>query len=138
MIRRVFGAVLSALPFGMAPSVEADRAVAAPPAPSVAPLLASLEAADFVAKDEASAFDRFALIALALDSAVLRDREGLAMIEAVEANPKAHGRAHGLEWAYEQLFQDAARLRQAAALLRALARHEPAIRALIAADGGRA
>ena len=104
------------------------------PRPAPAAAIAAIEAADFVAADEAPCVDRFALIALALDSAVVRDREGLAMIEAIEANPKAHGRSHGLEWAYEQLFLDADRLRQAAALMRALAPHEATIRAILHAS----
>ena len=106
------------------------------PAPSlgIRAALAALEAEDFVERDVAPAFERFGLLAMSVDAAGERRGEDLAAIEAIEAVPRPHGRGHGLEWAYEQAFVEADRLRQAAQLMRVLERYEPEIRALIAAD----
>jgi len=94
--------------------------------------IAAIEAAEFVERDAAHDVERFGVLVMALESAISRDRSALAAVEAIEARPRPHGRTHGTEWAYEQLFLDTDRLRQCCDLLRALAPHEPAIRALVA------
>jgi hypothetical protein len=128
------------LPFGGAEAVAADYAAMAevPPAPpperSTVAAIAAIEASEFVHRDATREFERFGLLVLALEHAIARDRSTLAAIEAIEATPRPHGRSHGLEWAYEQVFRDTDRLRQCCELLRELAPHERMIRALVAGD----
>lgn len=126
------------LPFGVSESMRSDCDAFAevpltpPPARSPVAAIAAIEASEFVRRDVASEVDRFALLVLALEGAMTRDRSALTAIEAIEAKPRGNGQTHGLEWAYEQLFRDADRLRQCRDLLQALAPHERTIRALIA------
>lgn len=109
-----------------APPVPPDEGVA-----TLAPVLEALAATDFLGERPLVAYDRFHLLALSLDAAIGRDCGAMARIEAIEATPRAHGRSHGLEWGYEQLFVDVDRLRQVADLLRKLAPHEREVRALL-------
>ncbi len=133
ILRTLRGAIL---PAGLLASAHEAADVPMPPSAAPSPLAAieAIEAADFVERDAPapSEVDRFGLLAMSLDAAADRGRRDLAAIEAIEAVPRPHGRGHGLEWAFERQFVDAGRLLQAAALLRALAPHEAAVRALLA------
>lgn len=138
MIQTCLRLARACLPFGGAEAVAADYSAmgevppAPPPERSTVAAIAAIEASDFVRRDEALEFERFGLLVLALDGAISRDLSALAAIEAIEANPRPHGRSHGLEWVYGQLFTDTDRLRQCRDLLRALVPHEHVIRALAA------
>ena len=108
-----------------------EAATLAPDAPSLAVVFERVEAAEFLERDDDAAIEAFGLLAFSVDAALERGRRDLAGIEAIEAVPRPHGRTHGLEWAYDRMFVDADRLRQVAALIRALAPHEAEIRALL-------
>ena len=109
-----------------------DEAVLAPhEAPPLAIAFEAVEAVEFLDRDSDAAIEAFGLLAFSVDAALERGRRDLAGIEAIEAVPRPHGRTHGLEWAYDRMFVDADRLRQVAALMRALAPHEAEIRALL-------
>lgn len=122
MIHTAMRAIVGAVSLSTSASMAADMTA----------IENAAEADAFLAQDAPLECERFGLLALALDAAVERDREGLAAIEAIEATRRAHGRSHGLEWAAEQLWIDATRLRQAAGLMRAMAGREAEVRALLA------
>lgn len=110
-------------------SEPAQEAAISSPSPIAA--IEAVEAAEFIACDPLASLDRFALLAHSIDAAVERGRRDMAAMEAIEATPRANGRSHGLEWAYGEQFVDGVRLMQVAALIRALAPHEAAVRALL-------
>lgn len=122
------------------PFMPARAAVPAPPVGSAGPsTLAAAAAVEEVEEAGAFArpapeFERFGLLLLAARSAEARDRRSLAEIEILDRQPRPGGRSQGLEWAYQELFEGTDRLRQLGDLMAVLARHEPAVRAILAAD----
>lgn len=131
-----FARALSALAHGFAPQ---PPPAASPEGARIRDVLAILEARDFTDAHQGDPVpDRFALIAHSLDASLYREARGLVQVEAIEREPRPQGRPQGLEWAYDQLFVEIDRLRQARDLVRELAPIEPQVRALLAAHARRA